>query len=64
SIYRFVPQGDQSQLDSVKYTIMHGVNDVTDPMTREAVMPAFGERLSKGDIKKLAVYVYKFGGGQ
>ncbi len=63
-IYRFVPEGDQTVLDSVKYTIKHGVNDVTDPMTREAVMPAFGERLSKNDIKKLAVYVYKFGGGQ
>lgn len=63
-IYRFVPEGDQTVLDSVKYTIKHGVNDVTDPKSREAVMPAFGERLSKDDIKKLAVYVYKFGGGQ
>jgi cytochrome c oxidase cbb3-type subunit 3 len=27
-------------------------------------MPAFGERLSKDEIKKLAVYVHKFGGGQ
>jgi len=64
SIYRFVPEGDQSVLDSVKYTIVHGVNDASDPSTREAVMPAFGERLSKDEIKKLAVYVHKFGGGQ
>jgi cytochrome c oxidase cbb3-type subunit 3 len=63
-IYRFVPEQDQSQRDSVKLTILHGVNDATDPKSREAVMPAFGERLSKDDIKKLAVYVHKFGGGQ
>lgn len=52
------------QLASVKQTIKHGVNDGSDPMTRNAVMPKFGDRLSKGDIKKLAVYVYKLGGGQ
>ncbi len=63
-IYRFVPEGDQTIADSVEYSIRHGVNDVTDPKSREAVMPAFGERLSKNNIKKLAVYVYKFGGGQ
>ncbi|MDJ0806124.1 MAG: cytochrome-c oxidase, cbb3-type subunit III [Gammaproteobacteria bacterium] len=63
-IYRFVPEGDQTLLESVKYTIRHGVNDATDPKSREAVMPAFGDRLSQDDIKKLAVYVHKFGGGQ
>jgi cytochrome c oxidase cbb3-type subunit 3 len=63
-IYRFRPEGDQTQLDSVKYTIRHGVNDPNDPMSREAIMPTFGDRLSKDDIKKLAVYVYQFGGGQ
>ncbi len=63
-IYRFVPEEGKSVTDSVKQTILHGVNDVTDPQTREAVMPSFGERLSKDEIKKLAVYVYKFGGGQ
>lgn len=62
-IYRFIPEEGQTELDSVKYTILHGVNDMTDPMAREAVMPAFADRLSKDDIKKLAVYVYKFGGG-
>ena len=64
SLYRFVPESGQGIKDSVKYTIMHGVNDVTDPATREAVMPSFGERLSKDEIKKLAVYVHKLGGGQ
>ncbi|RLJ21286.1 cytochrome-c oxidase, cbb3-type subunit III [bacterium endosymbiont of Escarpia laminata] len=63
-IYRFVPGEGQSIKDSVKQTILHGVNDVTDPQTREAVMPSFGDRLSKDEIKKLAVFVYKFGGGQ
>lgn len=63
-IYRFKPEPGQTQLDSIKYTITHGVNDATDPKTREAVMPKFGDRLSKDDIKKLAVYVYQFGGGQ
>ena len=64
SIYRFEPAGGESLKESVAYTIRHGVNDVTDPMTREAVMPAFGERLSQDAIKKLAVYVHTLGGGQ
>ena len=64
SIYRFVPTGDQTLKESVAYTIKHGVNDVTDPMTRQAEMPKFGDRLSKDSIKKLAVYVYALGGGQ
>lgn len=63
-IFRFLPEQGETQLDSIKRTIRHGVNDATDPMTREAQMPTFGDRLSKDDIKKLAVYVYKFGGGQ
>ncbi|MCU7933593.1 MAG: cytochrome-c oxidase, cbb3-type subunit III [Candidatus Thiodiazotropha sp. (ex Dulcina madagascariensis)] len=63
-IYRFLPAEGESQLDSIKSTIKNGVNDVTDPKTREAVMPPFAGRLSEDDIKKLAVYVYKFGGGQ
>ena len=61
SVWRF---SEADQLASVKYTIAHGVNDVTDPMTREAEMPKFGDRLSGDEIKKLAVYVYKLGGGQ
>lgn len=60
SIYRFA--GDQ--LESVKYTISHGVNDPSDAETRNAVMPKFGDKLSETDIKKLAVYVRKMGGGQ
>jgi len=64
AIVRFVPEGDQTVLDSVKYTIMYGVNDPSNPMSRQAEMPKFGDRLSKDEIKKLTVYVYKFGGGQ
>lgn len=61
-IWRFAAK---DQLASVKYTITHGVNDPQDPQTRNAVMPTFGGgKLSDTDIKKLAVYVYKFGGGQ
>ncbi len=63
-IYRFRPTEGQTQLDSIKYTIKYGVNDATEPKTREAQMPAFGDRLSADEIKKLAVYVHKFGGGQ
>ncbi len=62
SIWRFAAQ---DQLASVKYTIRHGVNDPQDPNTRNAVMPKFGGgKLSDTEIKKLAVYVHKLGGGQ
>ena len=63
-ILRFVPVNGQSVVDSIKQTITHGVNFPGDPKTRVAEMPAFGKRLSEDDIKKLAVYVYKLGGGQ
>jgi cytochrome c oxidase cbb3-type subunit 3 len=63
-IFRFQPEEGETQLDSIKRTIRYGVNDATEPKTRQAQMPTFGERLSTDDIKKLAVYVYKFGGGQ
>ena len=54
----------EDQLASIKYTITHGVNDPTDPQTRHAEMPKFGgAKLSETDIKKLAVYVHKLGGG-
>ena len=62
SIYRFVAE---DQAYSIKHTIMHGVNDPSDPQTRNAEMPTFGgTKLSESDIKKLAVYVHKLGGGQ
>lgn len=53
-------------VEGLKYTIAHGVNNSADPQTRGAEMPAFSntKRLSETDIKKLAVYVHKFGGGQ
>lgn len=60
AIWRFAPGG----ADSVKYTIVYGVNDPGTKDTRIAIMPAFKNQLSESDIKKLAVYVYKFGGGQ
>ncbi|MEW8506238.1 MAG: cytochrome-c oxidase, cbb3-type subunit III [Candidatus Thiodiazotropha sp.] len=63
-IYRFTPAEGESLFDSIVYTIKYGVNDATEPKSREAVMPAFGGRLSADDIKKIAVYVHKFGGGQ
>jgi cytochrome c oxidase cbb3-type subunit 3 len=61
AIWRF---DEPDRLASAQRTIAHGVNNPGDPETRQAQMPAFGKRLSKDDIKKLAVYVYKFGGGQ
>ncbi len=61
SVWRF---DEADRLASAKYTITHGVNDATDPNTRQAEMPTFGARLSKDDIKKLAVFVHKLGGGQ
>jgi len=61
AIWRFA---EADQLASVKYTITHGVNDPTDKQTRVAEMPVFAKRLSKDEIKKLAVYVYNLGGGQ
>ncbi|MCW8826215.1 MAG: c-type cytochrome [Gammaproteobacteria bacterium] len=61
-IYRF---DEADQLASIKYTIKHGVNDASDPMTRNAEMPIFGgTKLTETDIKKLAIYVHKLGGGQ
>jgi cytochrome c oxidase cbb3-type subunit 3 len=50
--------------EAVRQTITHGVNDASDPQTRDAVMPSFRETLSETEIKKLAVYVHRFGGGQ
>jgi cytochrome c oxidase cbb3-type subunit 3 len=52
-------------LAGVVQTITYGVNS-GDPQARVAVMPAFAAagKLSETDIKKLAVYVYKFGGGK
>lgn len=61
-IYRFTAA---DQLASITHTIKYGVNDAGNAKTRNAVMPAFGgTKLSESDIKKLAVYVHKLGGGQ
>ncbi len=60
-IARFAPGTEES----IAYTIKHGVNDVSDAQTRGAEMPKFGgSKLSDIEIKKLAVYVHKLGGGK
>lgn len=45
-------------------TISAGVNQEDVEGTRNAIMPAFEERLSKNDIKLLTVRVWSLGGGQ
>lgn len=50
--------------EAIRHTIFHGVNDPSDPESRSAVMPAFGGTLDQTEIKKLAVYVHRLGGGQ
>lgn len=59
SIWRF-----SSTEEGIRHTITHGVNDEEDAMTRKALMPAFAEKLTPTQIKKLAVLVHQFGGGQ
>ena len=58
-IWRF-----DGSLEGIKTTITNGVN--AGPDARAAVMPSFqaAGKLSDAEMKKLAVYVYKFGGGQ
>jgi cytochrome c oxidase cbb3-type subunit 3 len=60
SVWRF-----DGSLEGIKRTITYGVNN-GDPQARVAVMPSFqaAGKLSNTELKKLAVYVYKFGGGQ
>lgn len=52
-------------VEGIKRTITYGVNN-GGPEARVAVMPSFeaAGKLSNAEMKKLAVYVYKFGGGQ
>jgi cytochrome c oxidase cbb3-type subunit 3 len=54
-----------SSVEGIKRTITHGVNS-GDPQARVAVMPGFkaAGKLSDTEMKKLAVYVFKFGGGK
>lgn len=53
-----------NSVEGIKHTIQYGVNS-GDAKARVAVMPAFQEagKLSETELKKLAVYVYQFGGG-
>jgi cytochrome c oxidase cbb3-type subunit 3 len=61
-IWRFTAA---DQHESVKHTILHGVNAPGNSQSRNAVMPQFGGgKLSDTEIRKLAVYVHKLGGGQ
>jgi cytochrome c oxidase cbb3-type subunit 3 len=59
SVWRF-----DGSLEGIKRTITYGVNNGS-PEARVAVMPNFkaAGKLSEAEMKKLAVYVYKFGGG-
>lgn len=50
--------------EGIRRTIMHGVNNEDDPLSWKALMPAFGEKLTEDQIKKLAVKVFLLGGGQ
>ena len=59
-IWRF----GNGSVEDVKYTILHGVNFPGDPNSRNAVMPSWQDRLTETEIKKLAVYVHRLGGGQ
>lgn len=58
SVWRF-----DGSVEGIKRTITYGVN--VGPEARDAVMPNFKDagKLSEAEMKKLAVYVYKFGGG-
>lgn len=81
-IWRF-----SGEREEIRHTILHGVNDSSDPDTRIAIMPQWNEklavkleaekwdeepeyegdeteRLSETEIKKLAIYVHQFGGGE
>jgi cytochrome c oxidase cbb3-type subunit 3 len=60
SVWRF-----DGSPEGIKRTITYGVNNGS-PEARVAVMPSFQSagKLSETEMKKLAVYVYKFGGGQ
>ncbi len=61
-IYRFAADDQHA---SIVRTITHGVNQGHDPLTQDAVMPAFGNSkvIDAVQLKKLVVYVHQLGGG-
>jgi Cytochrome c, mono- and diheme variants len=61
-IWRFKADDQRA---SVVRTIKHGVNKPGDPLTQDAVMPAFGKSgvINAVQLKKLVVYVHQLGGG-
>jgi len=67
AIYRFKPdtESGQTQKQKVVDIILYGVNQ-THAKSQEAIMPVFSESkvIDKNEIKKLAVFVYKLGGGK
>jgi cytochrome c oxidase cbb3-type subunit 3 len=65
-VWRFEPAAGESLVDSAKKTILYGVNQADQPLSRNAVMPAFGttKKLDEQAIKKLVVYVHQLGGGK
>ncbi|MBT7411322.1 MAG: cytochrome-c oxidase, cbb3-type subunit III [Methylococcales bacterium] len=63
-IWRFTQgETDQEIRDSVKHTIMYGVNAYGVEKTRKPKMPSFAGRLTEKERKKLAVFVHQLGGG-
>ncbi|MEK9779079.1 MAG: cytochrome-c oxidase, cbb3-type subunit III [Gammaproteobacteria bacterium] len=62
-IWRFKAKDQKA---SIVRTILHGVNQGHDPMTQDAVMPAFGQSkvVSPSQLKKIVVYVHQLGGGE
>ncbi len=60
AIFRFAPMSHAS----VRRTIEHGVNVPGDKQSWQAVMPSFAGQLSDVEIRKLAVYVHRLGGGR
>lgn len=58
-IWRF-----SAEENEIRKTILHGVNNDEDPLSRKAVMPPWGKKLTKNQIKKLALKVYRLGGGK
>jgi cytochrome c oxidase cbb3-type subunit 3 len=62
SIYRFEAQDQHA---SVVRTILHGVSQAHDPLTQDAVMPAFGNSkvVDEVQLKKLTIFVHQLGGG-
>ncbi|MGR3804612.1 cytochrome-c oxidase, cbb3-type subunit III [Marinibacterium profundimaris] len=49
-------------LNSIEYTVRHGIRNEADPDARYSQMPAFGEILSTGEIAAITEYVLEISG--